>query len=167
MRRYFILAAIAACILAGTFALADTTSGTVTVGTASAYGQQVITWTWTSDASGNVVDNTATAFGELVRISFNPGDGATSPSANYDVDIEDQNGINILLGYGDNRSQSASQSLYFQGGLDWSTTPTLTQTVDTVNIFYPWRMPVYGVLTLKITNAGNAKSGVIRAYVKR
>lgn len=107
---------------------------------------QMATLDWLSDASGNVVATTNKIEGTLERFVFIPDDGATSPTANYDVVVNDVNSIDVLSSKGANLSQSAT---------------TQHNTFDASAVL---PMACKGTLTLSITNAGNANGGVIRIY---
>ena len=133
------------------------TSGTVTVAQAGAYTGQalpvelkVVSYSWTSAAAGQVTATLSEVEGEIVRFVVNPADGASSPSASYDMLINDGDGIDILGGQGSNLSQSAN----------------LNTTLMVTNATLPLAITTYGNLSLLITNAGNAKSGVIRFYIR-
>lgn len=158
---------IFALLIAGR-AGAATTSGTCSVVALTYSNWSHVTWTWTSDANGNVINDTGTVIGEIQQITFQPNSGSTSPTANYDVTIEDLAGRDILYGLGANRSESASEAIQFgDAGASVFTNAALSQSVNTNNLVVPWRPTNYGIMTLKITNAGNAKGGKIRMIVRR
>lgn len=129
-------------------------------------GLQMVTFTWTSNSSGAVTNNDAVVYGKIVKVAFDPGDGATSPTANYDVTISDSLGSDLLLGLGANKSQSAVETLNFVQNSTIFSTTTLVQAVNTNNYFYPWCSYCFGTLTLGVTNAGASKQGVITLYVQ-
>lgn len=149
---------------------AATTAGTVTIATQDQYALKanikVVEWTWTSNSSGAATNNTAICPGEIVKVETYPDDGATSPTANYDITLTDGYGNDVLLGLAVNRSSSAVQTLNFDIGANVFSTSTLVQAVDTNNYFYPWRIITSGPLSLNVTNAGSANGGKIRIYVK-
>lgn len=56
--------------------------------------------------------------GKLLHLETNPG--AVAPTANYDITIIDQNGIDVLQGVGANRHTTNSEraNIVYSGGLD-------------------------------------------------
>ena len=98
---------------------------------------------WTSDASGDVEKAiTEQINGVLLALITNP-DGTDVPTS-YDVSIEDDKGIDILLGKGASRSTSATEAV----ALDLSTgQPRPTAATS---------------FTFKVANAGNAKKGFVQ-----
>lgn len=170
MRNLLTVGIILALMLIGiSAALADTTTGTCAAYTAERDGYSIATFDWLSNADGGVLGSTppVSITGEIVRVSFLPDSAtATSPTANYDVSILDSYGVDVLLGAGANRSQSAAQSVIY-GAAQGAFGPTsLTQTVNTNNVFLPWRMPVAGEITFKVENAGANKGGRVRLQCK-
>lgn len=111
------------------------------------------TFAWTSDSSGNVSGTASDAIsGTIVRVVTNPG--ATAPTDNYDVVLNDADGIDVLAGQGANRDTADSE--HFCPGVafkDGTTTSIAPVVVD-------------GELTLGVTNAGNAKQGELHLYVR-
>lgn len=104
-----------------------------------------VTLAWTSHATGGNVEQTATNLrGVLKRISFVPG--GTTPTDQYDVTLEDADGIDVLGGLGENLSNS---------------TATTVSILDSL----PLAQVLLGNHTLKVTNAGNAKTGSLVAYL--
>ena len=152
--KIFIFLACAFCLCGSAFA--GTTSGTLVVSQANVPGRlnhlRIITMSWTSDASGDVVSNIASLPnpGEIVRITFDPSDGATSPTASYDVVLTDFFGFDVLTGLGANLSQSATLE----------TVPSVTASS------FEWPVYTFGGLNLAVSNAGNVTQGVIRLYIK-
>ena len=135
-------------------AVATTTSGTVTSSNTYIPGRlnhmRVYTWSWTSDTGGNVIsdDVRLSGPGEIVRVQIDPG--ITSPTASYDMVITDTDSFDVLTGLGANLSATVTLN----------TVPSITAAS------FEWPVYTYGRLTLTITNAGNAKSGVVKFYVK-
>ena len=70
----------------------------------------VITWT-ADDADGSVpsTQSNSDIFGFIVRVVTNPG--ATTPTADYDITITDEDGVDVLGGEGADRSASASEQI--------------------------------------------------------
>src|SRR3990167_1549817 len=72
----------------------------------------VITITATADAADGTVpdtDLTAKIGGKLLALETNPG--ATAPTANYDITIDDGDGIDVLQGVGANRHTTSSEKV--------------------------------------------------------
>lgn len=95
---------------------------------------RVITATFTADASAGTVPNLTIpkAWGYIVKFITKPG--ATQPTANYDIVINDENGIDVLAGTGQNRSASAAEAV----------APVMTSGATPV--------PVSGDLTVVVSN---------------
>lgn len=129
------------------------TSGTTTAVSQTWPGAalSVASITWTSDAGGDAIASLGPLVGELVRVVTNPSDGATSPTASYDVTLTDQDGIDVLAGRAADRSATASESFTPMSGDTTTSTP----------------MALAGTHTLTVDNAGAARSGVLRLYLRR
>lgn len=107
---------------------------------------------WTSDSGGAatvamVAGTDKPIFGFIVQVEFVQG---TTPTTGYDVTLTNSNGTDVLLGAGANIA-SASNSIV---------PITYNSVMNPV-------MCVSDLLTLNVTNAGNAKSGTVVLYVKR
>lgn len=99
---------------------------------------------WVSDASGNVtavMDDAEPIDGVLWRIVTSP---TGAPTALYDVQLLDASGADVLLGRGADRSGTVVETLMLYDAADST-----------------FRIATSGRHTLKIANAGNAKSGVV------
>jgi len=107
---------------------------------------------WTSDTStsGTVTASVYQINGTIERIVYNPDGGATLPTDSYDVTLKDIDGIDVLNGTGANLSQSTVASTISTEGDGTTNIPMATQ----------------GTLALSVTNAGSAKGGIIRIYVR-
>lgn len=117
-------------------------AGTVTVEESGFCGIRKVKWTWTSDASGNADLITGKSyFGEVLAMVTDPG--ATAPTAAYDITITDVEGYDVMQGAGANR--------------DTANTETAVPTAKSV---------AFGTLTLNVSNAGNAKVGVVILYIQ-
>lgn len=95
---------------------------------------------WTSDSSG---DATATLpiNGAIVRVVTNPDDSA-APTANYDVTVVDEDGVDLLNSECLNRHTSNSEQVF------------------------PTDVPFHnGDVTVTIANAGDTKQGTVALYV--
>ncbi len=121
-------------------------AGTATRSETTFSSVKKIVWTWTSGdgAEGGTVTSTTTASfdGKVIGLTTDPG--ATAPTDNYDVVINDAAGHDVLLGAGANR--------------------------DTANTEHVAEASLGAVaasrLTLSITNAGDAKEGVVILYIR-
>jgi hypothetical protein len=107
---------------------------------------------WTSDAAG-AVTATINIAGLIHKVVTNPG--ATAPSANYDITLVDEDGIDIAQGLLANRHTTNSEEVYLYKEA------TLTGSV-------PAAIPIFhaGALTLTIAAAGDSKQGVVRIYYR-
>jgi len=148
MRRFLLTLAL---VLLGAEAFA---AGSVTL----TYGEtrptvRTVTLAWTSDAAG-AVNGTLTKMvsGEVLRVVYVPGSGGTQPTDLYDLTLEDANGVDVLAGKGANLSNVNKTQICPLIG-DGTTTNQ--------------RNAVDGTLELKVTNAGNAKTGTVVVYLKR
>lgn len=107
---------------------------------------QVVTFDWLCDASGVVSGNNSQAvYGVVNRAVFVPDGGGTAPTALYDATILDEHGFDVLGGNGANRSA------------------TVTEEVVPTSL----NRAIAGYLTLGITNAGNAKGGLVHLYLSK
>lgn len=103
-------------------------------------------WTWVSDASGDYTETSNTNIdGLIIRALFIPNSGGTQPSDLYDVTLLDEKLVDVLQGYGANRSNSNINDVRF----------------DT-----PYQSAVNEKLKLVVANAGNAKGGTVRIYYR-
>jgi hypothetical protein len=105
-------------------------------------GAKSVSWSWTSDASGDV-SGTDTAYisGTALRWVTNPS--STAPSDNYDIVVNDTDGVDVAAGVLANRDTSNSEAAY--------------PAANTYHVFD-------GPLSLVVSNAGNAKLGVLTMY---
>lgn len=114
---------------------------------------------WVSDsATGAVSGDTRKISGELIKAVTNPG--TTAPSANYDIDITDPEGTDVLAnciaaGRLQNRHTSTTEIVYF-----------FVENVDTAPLASSSAPVVCDVLTIAITNAGNSKVGRLILYYR-
>jgi hypothetical protein len=122
-------------------------------------GLEVWTLDWTSDANGNVVANIEQMTGTIMRAVTNPEDGATSPTANYDITLSDSDGIDLLTGLAANRSATDNENIC----------PLFTQTIaDSASTNVLQSVPVVaGDVDLAITNAGAARGGILKVYLMK
>lgn len=104
-----------------------------------------ITWDWQSTDTGAVTSATSLSYtGQVVRYVAVPDGGGTQPSDQYDVTIVDDVG-DVLNGLGANMGNAAT-----------------VQKCEADKLLCVKGSP----LTLNITNAGNAKGGIIHLYIR-
>ncbi len=112
---------------------------------------------WVSDDSTGAVSGTTKKItGTLIKGVTDPG--ATAPTDNYDINITDEEGVDVLAACQStlaNRDTANSEQAYFLV-LDAAGTP-LAQSVHPV---------VCDVLTIAVTNAGNSKTGQLVLYYR-
>lgn len=106
-----------------------------------------IVFTWTSSSGGAADGATAGYYtGELIRVVQVPDGGGTQPTDAYDLTLLDDDGVDVLFGLGANVSNAAaSQKHGIKDGLG---------------------AVVGSLLTLHVTNAGNAKGGKTIVYIR-
>ncbi len=112
---------------------------------------RVLTLDWLSNTTGTLTATLPELHGSLYRVTTKPDDGATSPTADYDVTFSDEDSYDLLLGLGANRSASTVQSLAPIFG-------------DGTNKAFP--VVFGGITTLSVAAAGAANGGIIRLYIK-
>lgn len=105
--------------------------------------------TWTSDGSGDATVSIAdySAF-QLISFQSFPGTGADAPTANYSITlIDDETSNDIMCGETTgNRSNSGAD----------------VDTISSVPI-----LPITGSMTLTISGAGAANTGVVNLVLKQ
>ena len=139
MRR--ILALVVAALLATVPSYA---AGTVTVSETTIGSIKLVKFTWTSSAGGAADGATTLTYdGGIQRIVTVPDGGGTQPTDLYDITLLDGNGVDVLVANGANRSNTATEQV-----------PGSALGIT-----------VASALTLHVTNAGNAKGGVVYVYV--
>ena len=106
--------------------------------------------TWNSSSAGNVTATIPAIDGVLMRVTFDPSASA-APSASYDIVVNDVDSFDVLRG----------------AGANLSATVTTSPGIFATDASYGYPMPINGALTLAVTNAGNAKTGLIRLYIRR
>lgn len=109
---------------------------------------------WTADASAATIPDTPTDIdiaGRLEYVTTNPG--ATKPSSNYDIDLKDEDGVDVMGSALDNRHDTNSEVAYPKD-------PDGDQIIGGV--------PVRGPLTLSISgNSVNSAVGRVRLTISR
>ncbi len=120
----------------------------VTHATAATNGRmKTITFSWTSDdTTGAVTGSTTDTINGLVYgLKTNPG--STAPTDNYDITVTDADGLDVLGGVGADRDTANTEYAAAKDGAG-----------NVVPI------PVSGVLTINVSNAGNSKVGVATLF---
>lgn len=119
-------------------------AGTVVV-TEERFGTvKKVVFAWTCDASGNADAVTLGAYsGAIERLITIPGAAGAAPTDNYDVVVNDDT-TDVLMGAGANRDTANTEQV-------------LASSLGCM---------ANDVLTLGITNAGNAKSGTVILFIR-
>lgn len=112
------------------------------------------TFTWVSAADGSdTVPSGLPVSGKIERVVVVPSASA-APSNLYDLTLTDEDGIDVLAGQGANLSDTVANNFCPAIPLkDGTSTADYATTVD-------------GILTLNVTNAGDAKAGKVVVYVR-
>lgn len=104
-----------------------------------------ITWSWTSAADGTASGTTTNTYnGKLERLVVIPGSAGDQPTDNYDLVINDGDGVDVLMGVGGNCSNANTEQAK----------------ADALGVV------ANDQLTLEVTNAGNAKSVTVHLYLR-
>ena len=121
-------------------------AGSVTITYSEHATVKYVQWDWTSDSSGDVSGtDTKVIAGVPLRFATNPS--ATAPSANYDIVINDADGIDLAAGNLANRHTSTSEQ-FIPGG---DANPGAA---------------FNGALSLVVSNAGDSKIGKLVMYYR-
>jgi hypothetical protein len=109
---------------------------------------QRIDFDWTSDSGGDVEYFVSSKLNGLILALITDPDGTDVPTTLYDITIEDDKAVDVLVGVGADRSFSAVESVAvpLDSGLP---RPVATDT-----------------FTFKVANAGNAKKGLAQVFLK-
>jgi len=103
----------------------------------------VLRFAWLSDASGDADGTTTEKYtGTITRAHFIPS-GAAAPTADYDVTLLDEDGVDVLDAQGADRSATLKEAITGFGEVMKST------------------------LQLVVANAGNAKEGTVVVHIRR
>lgn len=120
-------------------------AGTVTTTEETHGSVKKVKFAWISSAGGAADAVSAAAFsGAIERLVTVPGAGGVQPTDNYDVVVNDDDGNDVLMGAGANRSNASTQQV-------------LASSLGVV---------ANDKLTLAVTNAGNAKEGTVILYLR-
>ena len=120
--------------MAGTVVITEEVHGTI----------KKIKYAWTSDASGDA-DKTTLGFftGKILGLTTVP-DGTDAPTDNYDVVVNDEDTVDVLMGGGANRDTLNTEHV-------------LEASLGAVG---------YDKLDLVVSNAGNAKKGIVYVWIR-
>jgi len=121
-------------------------AGSVTISYEDHESVKYVEWTWTSDGSGDVSgEDTKSVNGQVLRWATNPS--STAPSANYDIVVNDEDGIDLAAGGLANRHTSSSEQVLTGGDAKDGAA-------------------FHGKLSLVVSNAGDSKIGTLRMYYR-
>lgn len=123
-------------------------SGTVTLREETFSHIKKVAFSWISGSeggdAGKATKTTECSYtGEVVRLVTVP-DAVDAPTDNYDIVINDEDGTDILMGAGANRDTANTEQV----------------AASSLGIVANDR------LSLVVTNAGNAKKGVVYVYIR-
>lgn len=103
-----------------------------------------ITFAWVQESSAATGTTSNAYSGEVRRLVTIPGAGGLAPSANYDIDMLDQDSTDILIGAGANRhSANTEQDLAASLGVIANDT-----------------------ITINVASAGNSNAGTAIVYIR-
>ena len=112
------------------------------------------TFEWESDASGDAtLPSDLGVSGYITRVVIIPSSDA-APTADYDLTLTDENGVDVLAGLGTDMSASATISICPGTPINDGTTASVIPVI------------VDGILTLNVSNAGDTKAGTVVVYVR-
>jgi hypothetical protein len=147
IRRFVLLCAVLAGVVLPASASAPLV-GTVTFECPQAKRQGLVwgcTFTWESDASGDVSGNAKLLpYGYIIRFDTDPD--ADAPTDNYDITLLDSAGVDLLQGQGADRDTANNESVIFSAPIFHDS----TRGAD-----------------LTIANAGASNNGVVTVWVRR
>lgn len=120
-------------------------------------GIRVYRFAWTADGSGDVeYIMGAELDGVLELLRTVPGADAAQPDDNYDVTLENEDGVDVLQGAGANRDETNAEEVV----------PLLAH--QTLGVTDAWlKVPVAGLHTLKVAHAGALNKGTVVVLVRR
>lgn len=122
--------------MAGTVVTTEITHGSV----------KKIKFDWLSDAAGAADAVTTNVYnGRVIYAAFESDGGGTAPTDLWDCTVKDADGIDICKGLGANVTAAATVYKADSDGLG---------------------AVVESALTLAVTNAGNAKGGLVHLYIR-
>jgi hypothetical protein len=104
-----------------------------------------IKFVWVSAADGTASASTTYAYsGKIELLTTVPAGGGSAPSDNYDITVTDSDSVDVLAGAGADRDTANTEQV-------------LGTSLGAV---------ASSVLTLNVTNAGNAKGGTCYLFVR-
>jgi hypothetical protein len=105
-----------------------------------------ISFEWTSDSSGDASGTTTNVYtGVIERLVTVPGTGGDQPTNEYDIEITDEDGVDVLVGAGADLSDTDTEQR------------ALATTVGAM---------ANDKLQLTVENAGDTKKGVVHLYIR-
>jgi len=105
-----------------------------------------IQFDWLSDANGDATADTTKVYtGEIILAVFEPDSGGTQPTDQYDVEVTDADGYDVLNVQGANCSNAAN---------------AIKTKEDKLGAV------VGSILSLAVSNAGNAKGGIVTLIIR-
>ena len=114
----------------------------------------VYTYSWLSDGAGDASDYTVQEVsGLLEQVEIIP-DGTAVPTDGYDVVVQSDEETDVLGGNGLNMGNASKEIRV----------PRINNGPDGTSVLMP--VAVNGLLTVVVSNAGNAKRGKVRLYVR-
>lgn len=115
---------------------------------------------WTSDdTTGAVTATTKKIVGRLLKVITDPGTAA--PTANYDIAITDDEGVDVLSGLGGTGGTAPSLANRHTSNTEVVHLVAEDSVTNPLPGTQPW---VCDVLSVAVTNAGNSKQGQIIIY---
>jgi hypothetical protein len=119
---------------------------------------KVTTVTWETDECGDASEEISGISGEILKIVTIPGEDCDQPDDDYDVVINDEDGLDIALGLLANRDEATAEAVV----------PVHNAEVAIGCNDYVTTAPQYvsGVLTLVVSNASTCvvTTGTVRIY---
>lgn len=105
---------------------------------------KLVKFAWTSDDTLGTASGTTTKYytGKILGLATDPGSPAPDPD--YDITITDSNSLDVLIGSGADRSDTA---------IEYVKEADLCAVVESQ-------------LTLNVSNAGNSKQGVVYLFIR-
>ena len=134
------------------FATTASTAGSNTVTTYEGEGLTAVHMAWTSNSSGVVTTEIVGLAGTIERVVFAPV-AAASPTAAYDIVLNDLCDVDLLQGEGANLSATA--------GAD--AVPLIAESASSATTHN--KVPLIGAVDFKVTNAGASKQGLCTIIV--
>lgn len=121
-------------------------AGTVTITEITHTPVKKVSFDWLSDAAGAAdAVTTATLNGRVIYAVYQSDGGGTAPTNLWDVTVKDDSGIDVLKGTGADVTSAATVYKADSDGLG---------------------AVVESKLTLAVTNAGNAKGGIVTLFIR-